>query len=179
MRRLQVWAFLSFTIAALAGMAGFLAVRDMRPQRVLPAEDLPVSEWVKALDDPSAAVRREAAAALEQLGPKAAGALLPLLAALRDDDLLVRTHAVVALGRLGSISTRPLTDALQSANVLTRRGAAGALALQMPEAASAARLLVAALDDPDEGVRANAGRGLAALGTTAVYGPIERTATEL
>jgi HEAT repeat protein len=49
----------------------------------------------------------------------------------------------------------------------------------MPEAASAARLLVAALDDPDEGVRANAGRGLAALGTTAVYGPIERTATEL
>src|SRR4051794_38716480 len=121
MRRLQVWASLSFTIAGLSGMAGFLAYRDMQPHRNMPAEDLPVSEWVEALGDPSASVRREAAAALEQLGPKAAGALLPLLAALRDDDLLVRTHAVVALGRLGSISTRPLTDALHSANVLTRR----------------------------------------------------------
>ena len=181
MRRLQIWASLTFTIAALAGMAGFLAYRELQPQphRVLPPADLPVSEWAEALGDPSAAVRREAAAALEQLGPKAAGALLPLLAALRDDDMMVRTHAVVALGRLGSISTRPLTDALHSANVLTRRGAAGALALQMPFAASAAPLLVAALDDPDEGVRANAGRGLAALGTTAVYGPNERPATDL
>jgi len=179
MRRLQIWASLSFTIAALAGMAGFLAYRDMRPHRAVPPADLPVSEWIEALADPSTAVRREAAAALEELGPKAAGALLPLLAALRDDDMLVRTHAIVALGRLGAISTRPLTDALQSANVLTRRGAAGALALQMPVAASAAPLLVAALDDPDEGVRANAGRGLAALGTTAVFGPSERTATDL
>ena len=181
MRRLQIWASLTFTIAALAGMAGFLAYRELQPQpyRVLPLADLPVSEWVEALANPSAGVRREAAAALEQLGPKAAGALLPLLGALRDDDMMVRTHAVVALGRLGSISTRPLTDALHSANVLTRRGAAGALALQMPLAASAAPLLVAALDDPDEGVRANAGRGLAALGTTAVYGPNERTTTDL
>ena len=39
--------------------------------------------------------------------------------------------------------------------------------------------LARALEDPDEGVRANAGRGLAALGTTAVYGPTERTATDL
>ena len=179
MRRLQIWASLTLTIAALSGMAGFLGYREMQPQRTTPPADLPVSEWVEALSDPSAAVRREAAAALEQLGPKAAGALLPLLAALRDDDMLVRTHAIVALGRLGSISTRPLTDALQSANVLTRRGAAGALALQMPEAASAAPMLVAALDDPDEGVRANAGRGLAALGTTAVYKPTERATTGL
>src|SRR5947208_3487666 len=138
MRRLQLWASLSLTIAALAGMAGFLAYRDMQPHRTPPPADLPVSEWAEALSDPTAAVRREAAAALEQLGPKAAGALLPLLEALRDDDMLVRTHAIVALGRLGSISYRPLTDALRSPNVMTRRGAAGALALQLPDAAAAA-----------------------------------------
>src|SRR5262249_51699290 len=125
------------------------------------------------------AVRREAAAALEQLGPRGAGALLPLFDALRGDDMLVRTHAIVALGRFGSISPRPLTDALHSAHVPTRRRAAGPAAPQMPAAAAAAPLLIAALEDPDEGVRANAGRGLAALGTTAVYTPTERISTEL
>jgi HEAT repeat protein len=161
-------------------MAGFLAYREMQPHRVAPPpDDLPVSEWVEALADQSVVVRREAASALERLGPRAAGALLPLLAALRDDDMLVRTHAIIALGRLGSVSTRPLTDALQSANVLTRRGAAGALALQMPDAASAAPLLLAAMEDPDEGVRANAGRGLATLRTTAVYSWTERGMTDL
>jgi HEAT repeat protein len=179
MRRLQIWASISFTIAALAGMAGFLVFREMQPHPVALPPELSVNEYVEALADPSVAVRREAAAALENLGPRAAGALLPLLGALRDEDMLVRTHAIVALGRLGTVSYRPLTDALQSANVLVRRGAAGALALQMPDAAAAAPLLISALDDPDEGVRANAGRGLAALGTTAVYGANERTTTEL
>jgi len=161
-------------------MAGFLVFRELQqPPVVVRLPDLSVAEYAEGLADPSVAVRREAAAALEKLGPRAAGALLPLLAALRDDDMLVRTHAIVALGRLGTISYRPLTDALQSANVLVRRGAAGALALQMPDAAAAAPLLMTALDDPDEGVRANAGRGLAALGTRAVYGPSERTTTEL
>src|SRR4051812_32058625 len=132
MNRLRTWGLTLATVAALGGMGGFLVVRGLRADAApaAGAAKRSIQEWAEALTDPSAAVRREAAAALSGAGPAAASAMRALLDAIRDDDVMVRAHAVVALSRLGPVAHRRLIEGLGSAEVLVRRGTAGALALQ-------------------------------------------------
>src|SRR4051812_21588682 len=58
-------------------------------------------EWAQALRDSDVQARREAAAALAELGPHARGAVLILADALRDTDDQVRVKASLALWSLG------------------------------------------------------------------------------
>src|SRR5437763_13188328 len=100
MRSLHTWGLTLAAVAALGGMGGFLVVRGLRAGEAVAPDRRPIHDWVAALADPSPEVRREAAEALSKLGPRAASALKPLLDAMRDDAVLVRANAVVALARL-------------------------------------------------------------------------------
>jgi HEAT repeat protein len=75
-------------------------------------------------------VRREAAAALGRLGPKASGAVAQLQKALQDDVPEVRLEAVVALAEIGSASqpaVQDLTALVNGDDPVARKPAAYAL----------------------------------------------------
>jgi hypothetical protein len=93
-----------------------------------------IGEQTKRLSAPDPAVRRDASAALGNLGGDGEAALPALARALEDDDASVRQAAADALGRIG------------------------------PGAAAAVPALTEALADPDAGVHASAAEALAAIG---------------
>jgi HEAT repeat protein len=111
-------------------------------------------------DDHASRVRRAAAAALAKIGdPAAVG---PLVAALSQDDGLLRERAREALAKFGHLAVAPLTELLTAEEDRTRWEAAKTLAEIADPAAAPA--LVRALEDENGGVRWLAGEGLIALG---------------
>lgn len=79
----------------------------------------PTPEWITALRDPDAEVRRQAVRALGIRRVKAANS--ELAHALRDPDAAVRMQAAVALGRIGQASSaNGLYDALGEQDVVAR-----------------------------------------------------------
>ncbi|CAE7760565.1 unnamed protein product [Symbiodinium pilosum] len=85
-----------------------------------------LAERLKELQDKNVSVRRNAAIALGEMGPRAAEAVLRLIKALKDQDADVRTAAAEALGKIA------------------------------PAAAKAVPQLIKALDDKDRSLRRNA-----------------------
>jgi HEAT repeat protein len=124
----------------------------------------------RMLEDPSAAVRYQAAGALGRLGNASPEVASALLAALSDAGPSVRIQAAGALGRLGNASpavVSALLAALRDADRFVRSQAAealGQLENASPEVVSA---LLAALRDADHIVRSQAAEALGQLGNAA------------
>src|SRR5262249_43559124 len=96
-----------------------------------------LSEWVKELKSWDSQARGKAAAAIGQLGPRAASAVPALIEALKDSDAQVRVEVSVALANIGPAAVPALREALKSENRLTRMGAAFTLGQFGPKASDA------------------------------------------
>jgi 5S rRNA maturation endonuclease (ribonuclease M5) len=116
-----------------------------------------ISALIKAAEANKSAIRQASLEALGRIGPAAAEAAVPALAAgLKDPDLNVRHEAALAVVRIGPAAAGAvpaLAAALKDPKESVRRTAAVALAEIGPAAAGAVPDLVAALKDPDEIVR--------------------------
>lgn len=129
-----------------------------------------VPRLVALLDDPE--LRVDVATALGGFGSSARAAIPRLKNALHDPDARFRTHAALALGRMGvtSYGTTTLARDLEATltSVLTkdpdpgvRASAVSALGILGPETAPALTALVALLRDPSVDLRLTALRALA------------------
>jgi HEAT repeat protein len=105
--------------------------------RQLHAEPAAVPLLGEMLRDADVLVRRQAAAALGRIGPRAEAAVPQLVAALRDEQDYIRRQAAFALGQIG------------------------------PPARSAVAALATSLGDRDDGVRLEAIGSLALIGPDA------------
>jgi HEAT repeat protein len=122
-----------------------------------------VPELVKALDDPSPAVRKRALWALGVIGPDAREAIQAISDILTDKDATLRSLAAIVLGEMGP-QGRPaipqLVKALRDADPLVRAWAAMALHDIGPETLG---YLLALVNDGDLGVRLSAVQALPAF----------------
>ncbi len=103
-----------------------------------------VDHLIMALDarqPPS--VRQAAVTALGGLGPDAPSAVEPLIACLADEDPVLRTHAVLALSRIGTPAVEGLTACLTCGDERMRLGAIEALGWIGPDALPAVGILKA------------------------------------
>jgi HEAT repeat protein len=120
----------------------------------------------QALKAKDSSTRREAAAVLSDLGPKAEEAVGPLTAAVKDSDDVVRREAVEALAKIGGNKIKDAVPALVPAlkEAETHNAAIDALGAA---GASAVPPLITALDDPDHEVREGAAQALGKIGPAA------------
>lgn len=121
-----------------------------------------VPELIRALQGKEIATRIAAARALERLGPGAAPAVPALMAAARENTMVV--SSTMALAAIGRASVPALTKAMHHKDPILRRWFARALAKIGPAAAPAAAALLRASRDPDSEVRANATEALGTIG---------------
>jgi HEAT repeat protein len=131
-------------------------------------------EWVTALRDSSAKVRRDAVPALARLVIESPKAEAALAGALDDRDAAVRAAIVEAFGNAGSrahfIAVAPLLRVLQNDPVdSVRARAAWALGRVSADEPDAVDDLANALGDASPPVRAAAALALAAIGSPAVH----------
>jgi chemotaxis protein histidine kinase CheA len=118
-----------------------------------------IAELISRLGDREPSVRGSVVATLEQIGPPA---VAPLIAAMEDEDWIVRQGASQALGRIGDPqAVEPLIIALGDKNQWIRRYAAEALGLIGDE--QTIEPLVAALKDDSPGVRTVAAKALESI----------------
>ena len=118
-----------------------------------------IAELISRLGDREPSVRDSVVTALEQTGPPA---VAPLIAAMEDEDWIVRQGASQALGRIGDPqAVEPLIIALGDKNQWIRRYAAEALGLIGDK--QAIEPLVAALKDDSPGVRTVAAKALESI----------------
>ncbi|MDD1676502.1 MAG: HEAT repeat domain-containing protein, partial [Methanomicrobiales archaeon] len=108
-----------------------------------------VGVLAEALEDADSDVRWKAAVALGI--SESPAAIDPLIHALADPDLFVRTRAAHSLSGFGDTAIQPVRSALASPDPLVRIGAAAALGEIGGE--SATHSLIQALADPDPSVR--------------------------
>src|SRR5262249_32799951 len=124
-----------------------------------------VSALTAALKSPEVRARRDAVAALADLGPEAADAVPALTEALRDSDDETRHGAALALVSIQASDARAavpvLVEGLQARKSQTRVDCAQALMTFDPPPAEALPKLLEALRDPQADVRKAAGYALA------------------
>jgi HEAT repeat protein len=138
---------------------------ELRRADALKATDAAVAGLLDALADADAAVRKQAAVALRDLGPKAKAAAPALRRATKDPDESVRTAAEAALAAVGRVpAAELLAFRLKDARepVESRRAACTELGERFWHDPAAVRALQAALLDP--AVKAQAAAGLEAAG---------------
>jgi HEAT repeat protein len=129
------------------------------------------AEWAGQLRSPSAAVRRNAAFGLGQMGVYGEKELPALKRALRlEKDAKARESMVCAAGEInaGMLTADPeidgiLIESLQDSDKLVRRSAACALGLIANKTDAVRTALAAALKDPEQLVRQNAAWALGRL----------------
>jgi HEAT repeat protein len=124
---------------------------------------------------PSAA-RARAAKALAGMESPPESAVVPLVAALADDEEAVRLTAAEALPAFGAVAAGPLSAALAEPHAEVRRLAAEALAGLPRFATVAVGPLAAAVADPDRQVRRAAAAALGMIDppSPAVVPPLQR-----
>ena len=130
----------------------------------------PATHWIKQLDKgEDVAQRTRAVAALASIGPGVDGVTEALVAALADDEMLVKTGANRTLAGFGPAVAPMLVEALDSnADAAVRAGVAPVLGNWAADADVNAALCRAMLGDDDGSVRAAAARGLTVGGADAV-----------
>ncbi len=152
-------------------LRSFLVSDRVHAVKALAQSDDPraLSLLTRALRDPHARVRQEAALGLGQAGLNAL--VNPLVAALADADMVVRKHALASLRQLvGADATVMLMPALADADPEVRT-----LVIETVGEVGDARdvdTLLAALDDPAEDVRESAARALGKLGDPRAIDPL-------
>ena len=117
----------------------------------------------RALGDPLAAVRSQAAASLGQAASDAVDAIDQLAGALRDTDETVRCQAAESLGQIGA-APELLMVALDDAAAQVRTAGARGLKLLGRKAVVAVPKLIELLQDRDEAVRTSAASAVTAAG---------------
>lgn len=113
---------------------------------------LAVPNLIRALDDKSGLIRREAAKTLAMVGPKAAPAVDKLATVLGDPDPSIRNAALAALAMIGPESTGALSaiiPQLSAAELPVRYSAIFAVGKIGPTAKQAIPLLEKNLQEPD------------------------------
>lgn len=179
------------TLGSLGCTAGRMARRRRRMRRLPPTTRrwpgwvLRLKGWVRrerkftpvafavetlrpALRDPSAPVRKQAAASLGRIGPPADVATGDLIDLLKDSDESVRCQAAEALGQLGGqdeSALAALTGLLQDPSTAVQTVAAKALGALKKEAAPAVPSLIPLLTDPSAAVRQTAAEAIGRIGT--------------
>ncbi len=130
----------------------------------------PVTHWIEQLDEgEDAAQRTHAVAALASFGPGVDGVTEALVAALADNEMLVKTGANRTLARFGPAVAPLLVEALDgNADAAVRAGVALVLGNWAGDTDVNAALCRALLRDDDATVRAAAARGLTVGGADAV-----------
>jgi CubicO group peptidase (beta-lactamase class C family) len=121
-----------------------------------------VQGLIKALGNPQAGVREDAALALGKIGPAAADAIPALVHMLADNDPYVAGRASTALGKIGPKAVPSLACALVDSNASVRFSAAVALS-NIPGVEPLPALLKA-LNDPDPRVRWTAALAMGSMG---------------
>ncbi len=121
--------------------------------------------WQKVPLPDAAGVRKAAATSLGIIGPEAKVAVPALTKALHDKELLVRSEAATALGRIGKGAVPGLIEALQDKDSEVRYDAAYALGQIGADAEAAVSALIFTLKDTSEPVRSAAAASLATIGT--------------
>jgi HEAT repeat protein len=123
-----------------------------------------VMALIGALQHGDEDVRWKAAVALGEIGDQRA--IEPLMVLLCDEDRFVKSHAALALGRIGEPAVTPLLRALREGDGNLRWGAAIALGkIRDPRAIEP---LLRALADKYDNVRAESASSLAAIGKPAL-----------
>ncbi|MDP6633718.1 MAG: HEAT repeat domain-containing protein [Phycisphaerae bacterium] len=148
----------------LAGVILVLAV-------ITAAEDPPsLAEHIEHLKSDNAKVRWPAAVALMNMGPRAKGAVGPLIELLDSKSQSVRSTAARILGSIGPLAVAAsdaLAEALRDEKDAVRRNAAAALAKIRPGGGKAVHALTKALKDNNIQVRRYAADALGAIGRRA------------
>jgi HEAT repeat protein/protein involved in polysaccharide export with SLBB domain/beta-lactamase regulating signal transducer with metallopeptidase domain len=127
-----------------------------------------VPDLLKLVTDKDAVVRVLAIGAVENLDPKAPGAVKPLLGALKDESDQVRAAAAAALRVAGDkAASAALAEALKDSSREVRVAALGALIQLNGVQASIAPALVPLLADEDRNLRNSASNMLQAMGPRA------------
>jgi HEAT repeat protein len=129
-----------------------------------------VQDLIRALKEQNRDVRKNAAVAIEKIGPAAKAAVPALIVALKDPDDDVRHYAAEALGRIGGEArdaVEALGEALQDKSKDVRQSAAWALGKIGTEAKGAAPALIETLKDQDKDVRLTAAWSLGITGAEA------------
>ncbi|VTU01919.1 heat repeat-containing protein : HEAT repeat-containing protein OS=Singulisphaera acidiphila (strain ATCC BAA-1392 / DSM 18658 / VKM B-2454 / MOB10) GN=Sinac_5393 PE=4 SV=1: HEAT_2: HEAT_2: HEAT_EZ: HEAT_2: HEAT_2: HEAT_2 [Gemmataceae bacterium] len=124
---------------------------------------LAVSALQKALGDPLAAVRCQAAGAIGRVGAAAVGAVAQLVPLLGDADETVRCRAAETIGEIGG-PAEALRPCLDDPSAAVRAAAAAGLKLLGGDAKPVVEKLVELLQDRDEAVRTAAADAVAAAG---------------
>jgi HEAT repeat protein len=136
-------------------------------------QSIPANKAVRALaarlKDGSSAVRRAAACALRNMGPKASEAVPALIETLHDSDEWTRFAAVMALGEIGPLAAAAaphLARAVKGAEV-DLPNAAYVLGRIGPAAKAVVPDLIEALKDNNEYIRDTAAEALGRIGPAA------------
>jgi HEAT repeat protein len=154
------------TAIGILAFAAFVVLRWGAPPA--PAIARPVAELAEQLREPFLERRREAAEALALRASEAGPARSQLLVALADPDLLIRSHAAMALGKIKPPVVGLLIEALNHPNAGARHGAAVALGLIGAPAAPAVPRLVEMLRAPEVAVQHGTKVALERIGPPAV-----------
>jgi HEAT repeat protein len=141
------------------------------PAKAQNQDELPrpkdVEELACLLKSRNVEERREAATTLAFMEQGSEKALLPLVAALKDVDPVVRRYAASAPGRIGppaKPAVPALANLLGDKSVEVRRSSAGALVRLKSHAKAAAPVLLQSLQEEDPFVRIRSARVLISLG---------------
>ena len=161
------YMILILTACGCLTLAGSMLYADETPVAVLVAKDLKSdneADKLKALDE------------LGARGEKAAEAVKPIEALLKDKSAKVRAHAALALGSIGPAakdSVPALAELLKDPDETVRRTAVRAVRAIHPGPKVMIPLCIKLLEDPDPAIRGRILNAIAEGGAEAVPGLIE------